>query len=122
MDEVILGSHEQLDKIRTIASTVDVVLNAADSDDLPLTKAIIAGLRIRSGSSKATWMSPLPILIHTSGTGVIADKAKGSFTDEAKKVWNVNESNAFTPGVLTLALRTITKMISVPLRSHNRID
>lgn len=85
-DEVILSSHTDLEQIRTAASAADVVLNAADSDDLPLTKAILAGLKTRSQGGK---LPPVPILIHTSGTGVICDSAKGSFTDEAKKIWNV---------------------------------
>lgn len=78
-DEVILSSHTDLEQIRTAASAADIVLNAADSDDLPLTKAIIAGLKTHLQGGKQS------ILIHTSGTGVVSDNARGSFTDEAKK-------------------------------------
>lgn len=86
-DEVILSSHTDFEQIRTAASAADIVLNAADSDDLPLTKAIIAGLKTHLQGGKQS------ILIHTSGTGVVSDNARGSFTDEAKKIWNVTISH-----------------------------
>ena len=81
---VIHGSHEDLDRIRDIASQTDIVVNAADADDMPLTKAILEGFKAR-----ARTVAHQPILIHTSGTGVVADEAEGEFTESGQKIWNV---------------------------------
>ncbi|KAG8806973.1 hypothetical protein FRC17_004700 [Serendipita sp. 399] len=80
---VIRGSHSDLDLISEQASKADIVLNAADADDLALTKAILAGL-------KRTTIGKTPILIHTSGTGVVADEPTGNFNVNCK-VYNDNE-------------------------------
>jgi hypothetical protein len=81
---VVNGSHEDLDTIQSLAAQADIVVNAADADDLPLTKAILAGLKARSKS-----VSFKPILIHTSGSGVISDQAEGEFLPSGQKIWNV---------------------------------
>ena len=82
--DVIQGSHHDLEKIQNLAAQADIVVNAADADDLPLTMAILEGLKARSMT--ATFK---PILIHTSGTGVISDQAEGEFTPSGQKIWNV---------------------------------
>lgn len=84
VDEIIHGSHADLDKIRDAASKSDVVLNLADADDLDLTKAVLDGLAKSKGDR---------ILVHTSGTGVVSDKAEGEFTEYAKKIWNDNSED-----------------------------
>jgi len=58
----------------------DIVVNAADADDLELTNTILDALK---NSTKK-----LPILIHTSGTGVVADLPNGEFQETAKKIWD----------------------------------
>ena len=80
-----VGTHQELDRVASLSANADIVLNAADADDLPLTRAIISGLKERAKSKPGL----KPILLHTSGTGVIADKAQGNFTDSAKKVYDV---------------------------------
>ncbi|KIM29664.1 hypothetical protein M408DRAFT_67513 [Serendipita vermifera MAFF 305830] len=59
----VKGSHSDHEIITELASKADIILNAADADDLELTKAVLAGAR-------RTTIGKIPILIHTSGTGV----------------------------------------------------
>ncbi|KAG8768089.1 hypothetical protein FRC16_007161 [Serendipita sp. 398] len=81
--KVVQGSHTDLEFISEQASKADIVLNAADADDLDLTKAILAGL-------KNTTIGKTPILIHTSGTGLAMGAPTGNF-DPTTKVLNDNE-------------------------------
>ncbi|KAG8849554.1 hypothetical protein FRB96_000704 [Tulasnella sp. 330] len=69
--KVAQGSHSDLDLIEKVASESDIVFNCGDADDLPLTEAILKGLRTRSTGGDRTDKRK-PILIHTSGTGVVA--------------------------------------------------
>jgi hypothetical protein len=85
VDEVIIASFEELDKLRNAASKADVVINGANSDELALVKALIEGLKVKAKTSKAK-----PILIHTSGTGVIFERHDGTFFES--KEYNVNEN------------------------------
>jgi len=85
--KVLQGSHADLSLIRDEAAKSDIVVNLADADDLPLTKAILEGLekkKERNGGG-------LPILLHTSGTGVISTAKKpGELTSAEEKIWNDN--------------------------------
>ena len=89
--KTVIGTHSELDKITDLVAQADIVLNAADADDLPLAKAVLNGLKNRnaSGGSK-------PILIHTSGTGVATDHAEGEYRDE-KPLYNA--SNILLPPI-----------------------
>ncbi|KZV94948.1 hypothetical protein EXIGLDRAFT_611195, partial [Exidia glandulosa HHB12029] len=58
--------------IRKACSQADLVFNIADCDDVPMTVAVLAGLKERFEQTGRR-----PVLIHTSGTGVIMDKAQG---------------------------------------------
>ncbi|KAF9916115.1 hypothetical protein BX616_004580 [Lobosporangium transversale] len=75
--EPVLGSLDDSNLLEQEASKADVVLAAADADHLPSAKAVIKGLlhrpRAHADSRKR------PILIHTSGTGVLLDGAYGKF-------------------------------------------
>jgi hypothetical protein len=82
--KTVIGDHSELDKITELAAQADIVLNAADADDLPLTKAVLNGLQKRSASSGLK-----PILVHTSGTGVAADRAQGEYSEE-KPLYNAS--------------------------------
>ncbi|KAG6820934.1 hypothetical protein H0H93_009170 [Arthromyces matolae] len=70
----VVGSHVNSSLVEKLASEADVVLSIADCDYLPAAQAFLKGLNNRF---KAT--GNVPILIHTSGTGVLADKAGGGF-------------------------------------------
>jgi nucleoside-diphosphate-sugar epimerase len=83
---VIQGSHSDLELIIDAASNADIVVNCADADNLELAKAILSGLEKRQSARP-------PILLHTSGTGVISDEPTGHLTEWAKKIWNDNDPN-----------------------------
>ena len=58
-------------------------MHTADADHLPGTKAIIAGLEKRAASS-----SRKPILIHTSGTGVLVERTQPPGKVKSEKVFS----------------------------------
>ncbi|KAG9043929.1 hypothetical protein FS837_008969 [Tulasnella sp. UAMH 9824] len=64
----------------------DVVINCGDSDDLSLTKAILAGLENRAQAKPDA--SKKPILIHTSGTGLLQNERDGAFHSD--KIYDDN--------------------------------
>ncbi|KAH9887370.1 NAD-P-binding protein [Cubamyces lactineus] len=66
----VVGTHQDLDKLEALAENAHVVFHCADSDDLPAAKAILSGLKKRYAK-----LGDLPILIHTSGVGVLTDEA-----------------------------------------------
>lgn len=71
-------------------TSADVIIDAADADDLELAQAIIKGLK----EHQRKW----PIWIHTSGTGVLMDKPTGVFQpDTASKIWDVSLASG-SPG------------------------
>jgi len=84
--DIVHGTKADLDKIRDAASDADIVLAALDNDDVPLVQAIIAGLETRAKTA-----SKKPILIHTSGTGVIGEDGKGNFKET--KTYNDNSED-----------------------------
>lgn len=86
VSHIIHGTHDDLDKIRDVAAQSDIVVNAADADDLPLTIAILTGFKSRFKSNAGL----KPILLHTSGTGVVGDNAEGEFLESGHKIWNVS--------------------------------
>ena len=95
--KTVIGTHSELDKITDLVAQADIVLNAADADDLPLVKAILNGLKNRNASGGLK-----PILIHTSGTGVATDHAQGEYTDE-KPLYNASN-------ILLLPIQYMTLM------------
>jgi hypothetical protein len=83
--KVVKGSHSDLDLVAEEASKADIILNAADADDLELTKAILAGSKRTTIAVRRT-----PILIHTSGTGLVVGEPTGK-RDPNAKVYNVGQ-------------------------------
>ncbi|KAI0920646.1 hypothetical protein AcV5_010330 [Taiwanofungus camphoratus] len=75
--KAVVGSHADLDKLEALSEQAHVVFSCADADDLPAIQAVLAGLRKRHAS-----VGDLPILIHTSGTGVLTDHAKGMYATD----------------------------------------
>ena len=76
--KVIEGSHSDLKLITEQAAKSDIIVNCADADDLELTKAILAGAKSTTINAKR------PILIHTSGTGLVVGESNGAFDSDAK--------------------------------------
>jgi nucleoside-diphosphate-sugar epimerase len=72
--DAVVGSFSDLDRLTKLASEADVVFSTADADNLDAAKAVLAGLKKRHETQ-----GTIPALIHTSGTGVLADDAKGMF-------------------------------------------
>jgi len=88
--KVLIGSLDNSSVIKDAASRSDVVINTADADHLESSKAIVAGLqeRAKKGGKK-------PILIHTSGTGVLIDfketaGEKGDITYSESELGDIN--------------------------------
>ncbi|EIN04821.1 NAD(P)-binding protein [Punctularia strigosozonata HHB-11173 SS5] len=68
----VQGSHSDAALVASLASQSDVVIAAADVDDLEAARAILGGLRQRYEKTGVK-----PILLHTSGTAVFCDHAAG---------------------------------------------
>ncbi|EJD06860.1 NAD-binding protein [Fomitiporia mediterranea MF3/22] len=75
--EAVVGSHSDADKVETLAHEADCVITTADVDDLGAAKATLRGMRKYHEKN-----GKVPIYIHTSGTGVLADNAAGMYATE----------------------------------------
>ena len=73
----LLGSLQDLEKLSKAAETHDIVVHTADADDLDAIKAIIEGAKKRKAKT-----GHRTLLIHTSGTGVFVDNAKGHYPSD----------------------------------------
>ncbi|KAG6815306.1 hypothetical protein H0H87_003106, partial [Tephrocybe sp. NHM501043] len=73
----VVGSYTDSGLVERLSSEADVVLSIADCDYLPAAQSILKGLENRFKAS-----GNVPILIHTSGTGVLVDNAAGAFPGE----------------------------------------
>ncbi|KIO27839.1 hypothetical protein M407DRAFT_22891 [Tulasnella calospora MUT 4182] len=87
---VVQGTQLDLDLIESTAAKHDAVLNIANSDDLPLTQAVLRGLESRARSGNVIGK---PILLHTSGSGVVTDTPwDGAYhPGTSDKVWDDTE-------------------------------
>ncbi|KAI0364431.1 NAD-P-binding protein [Pilatotrama ljubarskyi] len=81
----VLGTLDDADKIESLASQADIVFECADADHINSTKAVLAGLRRRHRET-----GNVGTLIHTSGTGVLADNAAGMYSTD--DIYNDNDS------------------------------
>ncbi|KAF8687635.1 hypothetical protein AX14_003644 [Amanita brunnescens Koide BX004] len=87
------GSFSDSGLIEKAASQADVVLSMADADDLGSIQTILRGLKRKYQATG----SP-PVLIHTSGTGVLADNAAGMYgTDEVYSDLDVEKFEKLPP-------------------------
>ncbi|KAJ7284906.1 hypothetical protein C8J57DRAFT_1289814 [Mycena rebaudengoi] len=68
----VVGSNSDLGLLKQLAADADVVFACADADDLAAANAILSGLQVRYSRTGVA-----PVLIHTSGTGVLSDHAEG---------------------------------------------
>ncbi|KAI0766951.1 NAD-P-binding protein [Trametes elegans] len=94
--DVVVGNHQELGKLESLARNAHVVFHTADADDEPAVRAILAGLRKRHAE-----LGDLPILIHTSGTAVLSDTAKrGDGTETIYSDLNVEQLKAIPPTAL----------------------
>ncbi|KAH7886781.1 hypothetical protein F5I97DRAFT_1049861 [Phlebopus sp. FC_14] len=79
--KTVLGTNDDLELLEKQASQSEVVFTCSDADDVPACEAILRGLKKRHEKS-----GKVPILIHTSGTGVLADNAQGNYTYDT--IWD----------------------------------
>ncbi|WWD22419.1 hypothetical protein CI109_106910 [Kwoniella shandongensis] len=95
----LVGSLSDLDKVRDAAADADVVVSTADADDLEAVKAILEGLKLRKEKT-----GHRGVLIHTSGTGVLIDDAKGEYpNDKIYTDLNPTPATRTSPALLSLA-------------------
>ncbi|KAG0697656.1 hypothetical protein DFH29DRAFT_944933 [Suillus ampliporus] len=73
----VVGTNSDFDVLTSLASEADVVLSCANAGDLHAARAILLGLKKRHEQTRA-----VPILIHTSGTGVLIDDAAGNYATD----------------------------------------
>lgn len=64
----VVGSYADVALVEKLAENAHFVLSLADSDDVPAMKATLRGLKKRHEQT-----GDLPVLIHTSGTGVFTE-------------------------------------------------
>ncbi|EKM58500.1 uncharacterized protein PHACADRAFT_193621 [Phanerochaete carnosa HHB-10118-sp] len=64
----VIGSYKDTALVEKLAENAHLVLSLADADDLPAIQAVLKGLRQRHAK-----LGDLPILIHTSGTGILTE-------------------------------------------------
>jgi len=77
----VVGQTSETEKLQGLVSEADFVFSTADADDLNAVKVILKGMKQRYDSTG----NP-PILIHTSGTGVLTTNDNGEFATET--IWN----------------------------------
>ncbi|KAI0769398.1 NAD-P-binding protein [Trametes elegans] len=82
--KTVLGNLDDTDKIESLASQADIVFECADADHLGSMQAVLTGLKKRYKQIGKT-----PTLIHTSGTGVLADNAAGRYATDT--IYNDND-------------------------------
>ncbi|KAF9223841.1 NAD(P)-binding protein [Gyrodon lividus] len=73
----VVGSYADTGLLTKLASQSDLVITCADADDLPAAEAILAGLNKRHRETLT-----VPVLIHTSGIGVLMDNALGNYASD----------------------------------------
>ena len=83
--EVVLGSFDEIDLIAKHARTADITVNVAGSDDIMLTKVILAGQKARVVEDKKNPAA----LVHTSGVAVFAGEERDGRHDPGLRLWNV---------------------------------
>jgi hypothetical protein len=83
--KVVQGTFSDADLITSHTRAADITINAADSDDVALTTAILAGHKARVVEDA----KPPAILLHTSGVAVFLDGTSEGKHDPNGKVWKV---------------------------------
>lgn len=73
-----------------IASEFDAILHTADADHVAGAQSFIAGLEKRAATS-----SSKPILIHTSGTGVLIDKDEPKGKYKSEKIYSDGDLSTY---------------------------
>ncbi|KAI0271295.1 hypothetical protein BC834DRAFT_858704 [Gloeopeniophorella convolvens] len=80
----VQGTFDDLALIERLSRAADIVINTADCDTVPLTNAILAGLRKRVEEDG----KPPGALLHTGGGAVFLDGRREGKADPNGRVWN----------------------------------
>ena len=83
--DVVEGSFSDIALITSKARDADITFNTGDSDDVGLTRAILAGQKLRVTED----LKSPAALVHISGVAVFADGTTDGKHDPKAKVWNV---------------------------------
>ncbi|KLO17100.1 NAD-binding protein [Schizopora paradoxa] len=75
--EAVVGDLAEHEKLEKLCEEADYIINTADIDDLPATKAMLRGVK-----KKFDTTGKKVFFIHTSGTSVLEDRALGMYTGE----------------------------------------
>ena len=70
----VQGSYDDHHLVERLAAENEVVIETADSDDVPMMKAILKGMKRRHEKT-----GKVGVLIHVSGTGTIVEDARGMY-------------------------------------------
>ncbi|KAK7692428.1 hypothetical protein QCA50_004053 [Cerrena zonata] len=75
--KAVVGSLDDYDLVEELTSQAHVIFDTADADNHEAVRAMLRGTRKRHATT-----GQQPIYIHTSGTGVLTDDARGNSTME----------------------------------------
>ncbi|KAK2464833.1 hypothetical protein APHAL10511_003132 [Amanita phalloides] len=91
----VVGSQTDVPLLEKLASEADYFINAADADSMEVAQAALKGLkkRYQTTGSKSHFL-------HISGTGVVADKAVGTFSDNIWYDDNLEQLDTIDPEAL----------------------
>ena len=90
--DVVEGSFSDIALIASKARDADITFNTGDSDDVELTKTILAGQKLRVTED----LKSPAALLHISGVAVFADGTTDGKHDPEAKVWNVRLQRCIT--------------------------
>lgn len=85
---IVIGNFSDYKRITSLTAEADIVINAADCDDVSLAKAILAGLKQKQDEGRG-----IGALIHTSGELIFNDGVTDGTRPPNRKVWNVSPSS-----------------------------
>ncbi|ORY28971.1 hypothetical protein BCR39DRAFT_559271 [Naematelia encephala] len=74
--KAVVGDHAEYDLLTELAETHDITIESAESDNQKMMDALLRGMEKRHEKGLET------IFIHTSGTGELADDARGEYASE----------------------------------------
>jgi len=115
--KAVVGTLEDLDLLEEQASKHDITINTADADNLGATQAILRGQAKRKEET-----GHRPILIHTSGTGVLTDNAQGRYPGMTiyTDLYPTNDSNPPLKGIDSLPDTQLHRNVDLAILAADR--
>jgi len=74
--ESVIGSLKDAPLVEKLATEADIIISTADCDDVDIASSYLRGMKKRYETT-----GKIPILLHTSGTGTLADESAGYLKD-----------------------------------------